>query len=137
MSIKWSNHSRSIIPKLERRIFTWSTKSEPVAYSVSNPTAKPNIAHLFDQHARYRTNRRSISKSCNIRKLHRDLRGWALWHTKFIHNILVFWLLQNMLQPSLPPFFLFHSSSFILVLYFSFLGGHWGLNSILRILKND
>lgn len=39
-------YSKSTIPKLERRIFSCWTKSEPVAYSVSNPTANPNIAHL-------------------------------------------------------------------------------------------
>jgi hypothetical protein len=41
-----SDQSKSTIPKLERRIFICSTKSEPVAYSVSIPTANPNIAHL-------------------------------------------------------------------------------------------
>lgn len=63
LSIKQKSHSRSTIPKLERRIFTWSTKSEPVAYSVSIPTAKPNIAHLFDQHPRYRQIEEPRSKS--------------------------------------------------------------------------
>lgn len=42
------NQSRSTIPKLERRILTWSTKSDPVAYSVNIPTANPNIAHLLN-----------------------------------------------------------------------------------------
>ena len=37
-------------------IFSWSTKSDPVAYSVSNPTAIPNIAHLenkIEEHPEY------------------------------------------------------------------------------------
>ncbi len=34
------------MPKLEIIILSCSTKLEPVAYSVSNPTAIPNIAHL-------------------------------------------------------------------------------------------
>lgn len=47
---KKKSHSKSIIPKFKSMIFTWSTKSEPVAYSVNIPTAKPNIAHLQHQH---------------------------------------------------------------------------------------
>lgn len=39
-------HSKSTIPKLDRRIFSCWTKLAPVAYSVSSPTANPNIAHL-------------------------------------------------------------------------------------------
>jgi hypothetical protein len=41
--------SRSAMPKLEIIILSCSTKLEPVAYSVSNPTAIPNIAHLNPQ----------------------------------------------------------------------------------------
>lgn len=56
-----------------------------------------------------------ISKSCNIRKLHRDLRGWALWHTKFDHNILVLTLTKHVatFTASLFPvsLFLFYSCS--------------------------
>lgn len=44
-----TTQSKSTIPKLDRRIFTCCTKSEPVAYSVSIPTANPNIAHLHNQ----------------------------------------------------------------------------------------
>ena len=39
---------KSTIPKLGRRIFSCWTESEPVAYSVSKPTANPNIANLQD-----------------------------------------------------------------------------------------
>ncbi len=38
-------HSTSAMPRNETIILSWSMKSTPVAYSVSKPTAKPNMTH--------------------------------------------------------------------------------------------
>ncbi|KAG6547373.1 hypothetical protein Mapa_010821 [Marchantia paleacea] len=43
------NQSTSAIPRFETIIFSCSIKSDPVAYSVSNPTAIPNMVHLHNR----------------------------------------------------------------------------------------
>ena len=40
-----ARHSTSAMPRKETIILSWSMKSTPVAYSVSSPTAKPNMTH--------------------------------------------------------------------------------------------
>lgn len=85
--IQKKSHSRSTIPKFERRILTWSTKSEPVAYSVSIPTAKPNIAHLLN---RYSTLWQEV-RTYFVDDKESKLRFKAKWNYritrhKFLHN---------------------------------------------------